>query len=166
MNVKDEETKRLQEEVEDARRRQEEATAALRAATTTPEHQTPPEHHVLDMEHEENDDLSNGEVGQWSSEGSIKSSETSFYGLTSFANYLSCLTIYFNSFVRLARLSFPLAVSFWANSSGSIAFSVRVPWFWTTKYIKAYIITNEVSDILSFNLFNKIEFGVFFETNW
>ncbi|XP_054164052.1 moesin/ezrin/radixin homolog 1-like [Oppia nitens] len=56
---KDAETRRLQEEVEEARRIQEEAAAALIAASTTPQHI-----HVLENEHEENDDeLSNGEIG-------------------------------------------------------------------------------------------------------
>lgn len=55
---KDEETRRLQEEVEEARRKQEAAAAALIAAST-------PQHiHVLENEHEENDDeLTNGEIG-------------------------------------------------------------------------------------------------------
>ncbi|XP_054164182.1 moesin/ezrin/radixin homolog 1-like [Oppia nitens] len=56
---KDAETRRLQEEVEEARRIQEEAAAALIAASTTPQHI-----HVLENEHEENDDeLTNGEIG-------------------------------------------------------------------------------------------------------
>ncbi|XP_076357722.1 moesin/ezrin/radixin homolog 1-like [Tachypleus tridentatus] len=58
VSQKDEETRRLQEEVEEARRRQEEAAAALTAATTTPQH-----HHLQENEHDENDDLTNGEIG-------------------------------------------------------------------------------------------------------
>jgi len=54
---KDEETKRLQREVEEARRIKEEATAALIAAST------PPNIHVHENEHDENDDMTNGEVG-------------------------------------------------------------------------------------------------------
>ncbi|XP_076373771.1 moesin/ezrin/radixin homolog 1-like [Tachypleus tridentatus] len=55
---KDEETRKLQEEVEEARRHQEKVAAALMAATTTPQH-----HHLQENEHEENDDLTNGEIG-------------------------------------------------------------------------------------------------------
>ena len=52
-------TRRLQEEVEEARKRQEAAAAALIAASTTPQHI-----HVLENEHDENDDeLTNGEIG-------------------------------------------------------------------------------------------------------
>ncbi|XP_013785124.1 moesin/ezrin/radixin homolog 1-like isoform X2 [Limulus polyphemus] len=58
VSQKDEETRRLQEEVEEARKRQEEAAAALTAATTTPQH-----HHLQENEHDENDDLTNGEIG-------------------------------------------------------------------------------------------------------
>lgn len=57
VNLKDEETRKLQEEVAEARRRQEEAAAALLDATT-PQH-----HHVQEDEHEENDNLVNGEFG-------------------------------------------------------------------------------------------------------
>ncbi|GFQ76855.1 hypothetical protein TNCT_468151 [Trichonephila clavata] len=57
VNQKDEETRKLQEEVEDARRRQEEAAAALLDATT-------PQHlNIHEDEHEENDDMVNGEFG-------------------------------------------------------------------------------------------------------
>uniref|UniRef100_A0A1W7RA68 Moesin/ezrin/radixin homolog 1 n=1 Tax=Hadrurus spadix TaxID=141984 RepID=A0A1W7RA68_9SCOR len=59
VNQKDEETRRLQEEVEEARRRQEEATHALMAATTP----TPNHIHIQEDEHEENDELMNGEYG-------------------------------------------------------------------------------------------------------
>lgn len=58
VQLKDEETQRLQSEVEEARRKQEEVNAALVAATTTPQH-----HHVTENEHDENDELLNGEVG-------------------------------------------------------------------------------------------------------
>ena len=91
VNLKDEETRRLQEEVEDARRRQEEATAALMAATTTPQH-----HHVADNEHEENDDVMNGEVGQWQSERNLHSS-LSFDGFNPFCYLLTinvCLLVH------------------------------------------------------------------------
>uniref|UniRef100_A0A4D5R907 Moesin/ezrin/radixin homolog 1 n=1 Tax=Scolopendra viridis TaxID=118503 RepID=A0A4D5R907_SCOVI len=57
VQLKDEETRRLQYEVEEARRKQDEANAALLAATT-PQH-----HHVTENEHDENDELLNGEVG-------------------------------------------------------------------------------------------------------
>ncbi|KAG8180060.1 hypothetical protein JTE90_016187 [Oedothorax gibbosus] len=57
VNQKDEETRKLQEEVEEARRRQEEAAAAL-MATTTPQHLN-----IHEDEHEENDDMVNGEFG-------------------------------------------------------------------------------------------------------
>ncbi|XP_055947436.1 moesin/ezrin/radixin homolog 1-like [Argiope bruennichi] len=57
VNQKDEETRKLQEEVEEARRRQEEAAAALLEATT-------PQHlNIQEDEHEENDDMVNGECG-------------------------------------------------------------------------------------------------------
>ncbi|GFT77315.1 radixin [Nephila pilipes] len=57
VNQKDEETRKLQEEVEEARRRQEEAAAALLDATT-------PQHlNIHEDEHEENDDMVNGEFG-------------------------------------------------------------------------------------------------------
>lgn len=59
VNQKDEETRRLQDEVEDARRRQEEAAHALMAATTP----TPNHIHIREDEHEENDELMNGEYG-------------------------------------------------------------------------------------------------------
>ncbi|XP_023233152.1 moesin/ezrin/radixin homolog 1-like [Centruroides sculpturatus] len=55
---KDEETRRLQAEVEEARKRQEEVSAALLAVTETPQH-----HHIHEDEHEENDELTNGEYG-------------------------------------------------------------------------------------------------------
>ncbi|GFQ80372.1 radixin [Trichonephila clavata] len=59
VNQKDEETRKLQEEVEDARRRQEEAAAALLDATT-------PQHlNIHEDEHEENDDMVNGEFGKF-----------------------------------------------------------------------------------------------------
>ncbi|CAL1277701.1 unnamed protein product [Larinioides sclopetarius] len=58
VNQKDEETRKLQEEVEEARRRQEEAAAALLEATT-------PQHlNIQEDEHEENDDMVNGECGE------------------------------------------------------------------------------------------------------
>lgn len=58
VNLKDEETRKLQEEVAEARRRQEEAAAALLDATT-------PQHlNVHEDEHEENDDMVNGEFGK------------------------------------------------------------------------------------------------------
>lgn len=58
VNLKDEETRKLQEEVADARRRQEEAAAALLDATT-------PQHlNVHEDDHEENDDMVNGEFGK------------------------------------------------------------------------------------------------------
>ncbi|GIY64538.1 radixin [Caerostris extrusa] len=57
VNQKDEETRKLQQEVEEARRRQEEAAAALMDATT-------PQHlNIHEDEHEENDDMVNGEFG-------------------------------------------------------------------------------------------------------
>ncbi|XP_035229412.1 moesin/ezrin/radixin homolog 1-like [Stegodyphus dumicola] len=57
VNLKDEETRKLQEEVEEARRRQQEAAAALLDATT-------PQHlNIQEDEHEENDDMVNGEFG-------------------------------------------------------------------------------------------------------
>ena len=55
VQVKDEETKRLQSEVEAARRVQEEATAAIIAASI------PNNILVIENEHEENDDTTNGE---------------------------------------------------------------------------------------------------------
>lgn len=57
VHTKDEETRRLQAEVEEARRIKEEATKALLAAAT-PQH-----HHVTENEHDENDDLTNGDIG-------------------------------------------------------------------------------------------------------
>lgn len=57
---KDEETKRLQREVEEARRIKEEATAALIAAST------PQNIHIQENDHEENDEMTNGEVGRLS----------------------------------------------------------------------------------------------------
>lgn len=59
VDAKDQETRRLQEEVEAARKKQEEVSAALLAATTTPQH-----HHVEENEHEENDELPNGDVSR------------------------------------------------------------------------------------------------------
>jgi len=56
---KDEETRRLQEEVEEARRKQDEVKQALLAATTTPQH-----HHVQENEHDEDDELVNGDVSR------------------------------------------------------------------------------------------------------
>ncbi|XP_076333308.1 moesin/ezrin/radixin homolog 1-like [Tachypleus tridentatus] len=56
--TKDEESRKLQLEVEEARKRQEEAAAALTAVTTTPQH-----HHLQENEHDENDELTNGEIG-------------------------------------------------------------------------------------------------------
>lgn len=56
---KDEETRRLQEEVEEARRKQDEVNQALLAATTTPQH-----HHVQENEHDEDDELVNGDVSR------------------------------------------------------------------------------------------------------
>lgn len=56
---KDEETRRLQEEVEEARRKQDEVKQALLAATTTPQH-----HHVQENEHDEDDELVNGDVSK------------------------------------------------------------------------------------------------------
>lgn len=57
---KDAETRRLQDEVEEARKKQEAAAAALIAASQTPQH-----HHVRENDHDENDDeLTNGEVGK------------------------------------------------------------------------------------------------------
>nr|BAN21261.1 moesin/ezrin/radixin homolog 1 [Riptortus pedestris] len=58
VEAKDEETRRLQEEVEAARRKQEEAAAALLAAAT-PQH-----HHVMENEQDDNDDLPNGDVSR------------------------------------------------------------------------------------------------------
>uniref|UniRef100_T1ILC8 Moesin/ezrin/radixin homolog 1 n=1 Tax=Strigamia maritima TaxID=126957 RepID=T1ILC8_STRMM len=58
VELKDEETRRLQAEVEEARDKQEKVNAALIAATTTPQH-----HHLRENEHDENDELVNGEVG-------------------------------------------------------------------------------------------------------
>lgn len=59
VDAKDQETRRLQEEVEAARQKQAEVSAALLAATTTPQH-----HHVEENEHEENDELPNGDVSR------------------------------------------------------------------------------------------------------
>ncbi|KAG8232707.1 hypothetical protein J437_LFUL014725 [Ladona fulva] len=59
VQIKDEETRRLQEEVEEARRKQEEAKIALMAATTTPQH-----HHLEEGEHDENDEMPNGDVSR------------------------------------------------------------------------------------------------------
>ncbi|XP_075215628.1 moesin isoform X2 [Lycorma delicatula] len=59
VDIKDEETRRLQEEVEAARQKQAEVNAALLAATTTPQH-----HHVEENEHEENDEMPNGDVSR------------------------------------------------------------------------------------------------------
>ncbi|GFG40933.1 hypothetical protein Cfor_04028 [Coptotermes formosanus] len=56
---KDEETRRLQDEVEEARRKQDEVKQALLAATTTPQH-----HHVQENEHDEDDELVNGDVSR------------------------------------------------------------------------------------------------------
>ncbi|RWS13426.1 moesin/ezrin/radixin 1-like protein [Dinothrombium tinctorium] len=53
---KDEQTRKLQDEVEAARRVQEEAAAALIAAST-PQH-----HHLRENDHEENDELTNGDI--------------------------------------------------------------------------------------------------------
>lgn len=49
----------MQEEVENARQKQIEADALLLAATTTPQH-----HHVEENEHDENDELVNGDVSR------------------------------------------------------------------------------------------------------
>lgn len=57
VDIKDEETKRLQAEVEDARQKEE--ARMLLAVTVTPNH-----HHVEENEHEDNDDLPNGDVTQ------------------------------------------------------------------------------------------------------
>jgi len=59
VDQKDEETRRLQEEVEEARQKQEEVKLALLAATTTPQH-----HHVQENEHDEDDELVNGDVSR------------------------------------------------------------------------------------------------------
>lgn len=63
VDIKNEETKRLQDEVADARRRQEEAASALVNATTTPAH-----HHLTDMDDDDahvpnghSHDLENGD---------------------------------------------------------------------------------------------------------
>uniref|UniRef100_A0A1B6EAS9 Moesin/ezrin/radixin homolog 1 n=1 Tax=Clastoptera arizonana TaxID=38151 RepID=A0A1B6EAS9_9HEMI len=57
VEAKDMETRRLQEEVEIARQKQIEADALLLASATTPQH-----HHVEENEHEENDEMVNGDV--------------------------------------------------------------------------------------------------------
>ncbi|KAH9425391.1 moesin [Dermatophagoides pteronyssinus] len=58
VRAKEEETKRLQNEVEEARKRQEQSKANLAAVTETPQN-----HHVVENDHEENDDeLTNGDV--------------------------------------------------------------------------------------------------------
>lgn len=59
VDLKDQETRRLQDEVEVARQKQAEVNAALLAATTTPQH-----HHVEENEHEENDEMPNGDVSR------------------------------------------------------------------------------------------------------
>lgn len=57
VRAKEEETKRLQNEVEEARKRQEQSKANLAAVTETPQN-----HHVVENDHEENDDeLTNGD---------------------------------------------------------------------------------------------------------
>merc|ERR1740128_507525 len=55
---KDEETRRLQQEVEDARLKQQEAADALLAAST------PVHHHVEDHDQDENDELANGDISR------------------------------------------------------------------------------------------------------
>ncbi|XP_022195142.1 moesin/ezrin/radixin homolog 1 isoform X2 [Nilaparvata lugens] len=58
VDMKDEETRRLQEEVEAARQKQAEANALLQTQIT-PQH-----HHVEENEHDENDELVNGDVSR------------------------------------------------------------------------------------------------------
>lgn len=57
VDIKDEETKRLQNEVEEARQKQDEVNRQLLAVTSTPTH-----HHVEENDHDDNDDLPNGDV--------------------------------------------------------------------------------------------------------
>nr|CAD7456711.1 unnamed protein product [Timema tahoe] len=59
VNEKDEQTRKLQEEVEVARQKEEEVKLALLAATTTPQH-----HHVEENEHDEDDEMVNGDVSR------------------------------------------------------------------------------------------------------
>ncbi|KAL0281033.1 UNVERIFIED_CONTAM: hypothetical protein PYX00_002150 [Menopon gallinae] len=57
IEIKNEHTRRLEMEVEEARQKKEEANRQLLAVSTTPQH-----HHVEENDHDENDDLPNGDV--------------------------------------------------------------------------------------------------------
>ncbi|XP_063237598.1 moesin/ezrin/radixin homolog 1 isoform X3 [Bacillus rossius redtenbacheri] len=59
VSEKDEETKKLQEEVELARRKEEEMAQALLEKMATPQH-----HHVEENEHDEDDEMVNGDVSR------------------------------------------------------------------------------------------------------